>query len=106
MGKKRKHDKKLINNQDTGFLVKPMAVEVGKYGRIVLPKDLRKRYDLDEDSRLIVRERRGEIILIPVKRYKNPTGALYGSLKTETQMDDPKEYARSHIAKKLREETQ
>ena len=83
-----------------------MAVEVGKYGRILLPKDLRKRYDLDEDSRLIVRERRGEIILIPVKRYKNPTGALYGSLKTETQIDDPKEYARSHIAKKLREEQQ
>lgn len=83
-----------------------MAVEVGKYGRIVLPKGIRERYDLREDSRLIIRERRGEIILIPVKRYRNPTQALYGSVKPETPIDDPKEYARKHIAKKMREDQQ
>jgi len=87
-------------------MVNFMTVEVGKYGRIVLPKDIRNRYDLDADSRLIIRERQGEIVLIPVKRYKKPTDAFYGSIKPDQPIDDPKEYARRHLAKKMREDSQ
>jgi len=83
-----------------------MTVEIGKYGRIVLPKDIRKRYELDDESRLIIRERQGEIILIPVKRYKKPTEAFFGSITPDQPIDDPKEYARRHIQKKMREASQ
>lgn len=81
-----------------------MSVQVGKYGRIVLPKEIREKYDVDESSRLIIREREGEIVLIPVKRYEKPTEALYGSVKPEKPLDEPKKVAREHIKKKLTEE--
>jgi AbrB family looped-hinge helix DNA binding protein len=50
-----------------------LSVEVGKYGRIVLPKETRERYGVSESSRLIIREREGEIVLVPVRRYEEPT---------------------------------
>lgn len=81
-----------------------MSVQVGKYGRIVLPKEIREKYDVDESSRLIIREREGEIVLIPVKRYEKPTEALYGSVRPEKPLDEPKKVARDHIEKKLTEE--
>ncbi len=77
-----------------------MTVEIGKYGRIVLPKDIRKRYELDDESRLIIRESQGEILLIPVKRYKKPTEAFFGSITHDQPIDDPKEYARLHIRRR------
>jgi len=78
-----------------------LSVEVGKYGRIVLPKDVRKRYKINEGSRLIIRERKGEIILIPVRRYEKPTEALYGSIEPGKPIDEPKRIARGHIKQKL-----
>jgi len=81
-----------------------LSVEVGKYGRIILPKEIRERYGVDEKSRVIIRERVGEIVLIPVARYDRPTEALYGSSRLELQLDRPKEFARQHIRKKLAEE--
>lgn len=83
-----------------------LSVEVGKYGRIVLPKRLRKKYGVHEGFRLIVTESMGRICLVPVKTYENPTDALYGSLKTETPIDEPKRLARDFIRKKLLEETE
>ena len=77
------------------------TVEVGKYGRIVLPKEIREMYDVREGTRLIVRWREGEIVLIPVKRYENPTEALYNSVIPEQPIDEPKEAAREHIRGKL-----
>lgn len=105
-GKKIEIDIILINYHIIYFLVNSVTVEIGKYGRIVLPKDIRNRYKLDDNSRLIIRERQGEIVLIPVKRYKNPTEAFYGSVKPDQPIDDPKEYARRHLAKKMREDSQ
>ena len=80
------------------------SVELGKYGRIVLPKKLRQKYGMSEGYRLIVTEYNGRICLIPVKKYDNPTKALSGSVKAENPIDDPKELARDYIRKKLLEE--
>jgi AbrB family looped-hinge helix DNA binding protein len=43
-----------------------MSVDVGKYGRIALPKQIRKKYGLNEGCRLIVTESMGRICLTPV----------------------------------------
>ncbi|MDP2900220.1 MAG: AbrB/MazE/SpoVT family DNA-binding domain-containing protein [Candidatus Bathyarchaeota archaeon] len=77
-----------------------MFVEVGKEGRIVLPKDIRDRNEIEEKTRVIIRERNGEIILTPVKRYSEPTAALTGSLPLTEPIDDPKELARRHAREK------
>jgi len=80
-----------------------LSVEVGKYGRIVLSKGLRERYGIREGSRLIVREAEGRIVLVPVNTYEKPTEALYGSVKLEAPIEEPKQVARVHIHKKLAE---
>ena len=59
---------------------------------------------MDESSKLIIRERRGQIILIPIRRYEKPTEALYGSIKLEKPIDEPKKIARGHIKQKLSRE--
>lgn len=81
-----------------------VSVEVGKYGRIVLPKEVRERYRVSEGSRLIVREREGEIVLVPVARYERPTEALYGSVRLDKPLEEPKKVAREHVRRKLVEE--
>jgi AbrB family looped-hinge helix DNA binding protein len=81
-----------------------MSVEIGKYGRIVLPKELRDKYQVKEGSRLIIRDYRGQIILLPVTTYEKPTEALHDSVKAEPPIEEPKETARTHIKKKLTEE--
>jgi len=81
-----------------------ISVEVGKHGRIVLPKEIRRKYGVEEKSRLIIREREGEIVLIPVRKYDRPTEVLYGSVKLEEPIDEPKRAAREHIKRKLIEE--
>ena len=80
------------------------AVEVGRYGRITLPKELRSRHGIHENTRLIVRERGDQIILIPIDSYENPTDALYGSIKLTSPVDDPKAVARAHIRDRFQEE--
>ena len=82
-----------------------MYVEVGKNGRIVLPKGLRERYGVKEKTRLLIREREGEIVFIPLMRYDSPTDALYGSVKPDKPIDSPKEVARRHVGRRLAEET-
>jgi AbrB family looped-hinge helix DNA binding protein len=81
-----------------------VSVEVGKYGRIVLPKKVRQKYGMEEGIRLIVTEYMGRICLIPVKKYEKPTEAIFGSIKVEKPIDEPKELAREHIRKKLLED--
>ena len=80
-----------------------MYVEVGKEGRIVLPKEIREKRGIEEKTRIIVRERQGEIILIPVKRYATPTQSLLGSVRATAPIDDPKGLAREHAARKALE---
>jgi AbrB family looped-hinge helix DNA binding protein len=80
-----------------------MHVEVGKEGRIVLPKEIRENKEIEEKTRIIVRERQGEIVLIPVKRYTKPTQSLLGSVKIKEPVDDPKGLAREHAARKALE---
>ena len=80
------------------------AVEVGKYGRITLPKELRQRHGIRENTRLIVREHGNQIILIPVDSYEHPTDALYSSIQFTQPVDDPKAVARAHIRKRSLEE--
>ncbi len=78
-----------------------MSVEVGKYGRIVLPKQLRQKYGMEEGIRLIITEYMGRVCLVPVKKYEKPTEALYGAIKVEKPIDEPKHVAREHLRKKL-----
>lgn len=82
-----------------------LSVEVGKYGRIVLPKELRDKYNISEGSRFIIRERCGGIVLVPVRKYDRPTEALYGGVRVEKPVDEPKEVAREDIKRKLVEES-
>jgi len=83
-----------------------MSVEVGKYGRIVLPKQIRQKYGMHEGIRLIITEAMEGICLVPVETYEKPTEALYGSVKTDKHIDEPKRIAREHVRKKLAEEFQ
>lgn len=78
-----------------------LYVEVGKYGRIVLPKQLREKYGVHEGFRLIVTEFMGRICLVPVKTWERPTEALYGAVKVENPVDEPKRFAREFMRKKL-----
>jgi hypothetical protein len=39
-----------------------------------------------------------------VKKYENPTEALYGSVKLDKPIEEPKRIAREYIRKKLVEE--
>ncbi len=80
-----------------------MHVEVGKEGRIVLTKEIRAKKEIEEKTRIIVRERQGEIVLIPIKRYSKPTQSLLGSVKVTEPVDDPKRLAREHAAHKASE---
>jgi len=81
-----------------------LSVEVGRYGRLVLPKSIRERYGVEEGSRLIVRGVKGQIVLIPVKSYEKPTEALYGSVKVERPVEEPKDLARAYVRKRLSED--
>lgn len=83
-----------------------LSVEVGKYGRMILPKDLREKYGVREGSKLIITTLAGEIILIPVKNYEKPTEELYGSIKLDRPIEEPKEFARTYARKKLIEDLQ
>lgn len=86
------------------FVGDSLSVEVGKYGRIVLPKEVRDKYYVSEGSRLIIREREGEIVLVPVRKYDKPTEALYGSVRLEKPVEEPKKVARKYIRRKLVDE--
>ena len=77
------------------------TVKVGRYGRITLPKDIRERLGIHETTRLIIREKTKQIILIPVTTYEKPTEAIYGSVKLEPLLDDPKQTVRQHLHTKL-----
>ena len=81
-----------------------VSIEIGKYGRMVLPKELRDKYGVKEGSRLIIRDYRGQIVLLPVETYEKPTEALQGSIKVKHPIEEPKEVARARIRKKLVEE--
>jgi len=59
---------------------------------------------MDESSKLIIRKRGSQIILIPVRRYKKPTEALYESIRPKKPIDEPKKIARGHIKQKLSRE--
>lgn len=83
-----------------------MSIEVGKYGRIVLPKNIRKKYGVQEGYRLIITESMGRICLIPVKKYNKPTEALYASIRVENPINEPKRVAREYMRKKLLEDMQ
>ena len=50
-----------------------------------------------------MRERQGEIVLIPIKKYKALTQSLLGSVKVTSPIDDPKGLAREHAARKALE---
>ena len=72
----------------------------------MLPKQLRQKYGMHEGIRLIITEYMGRICLVPVKTHEKPTEALYGSVKPEKPIEDPKHLAREYIRKKLTEDFQ
>ena len=82
-----------------------MDVVIDKAGRMVLPKETREKYGLEANSRLIIRENMGSITLIPVKKHIKPVESLFGSIKVDAPIDDPKTLARNHIKKRVESET-
>lgn len=70
----------------------------------MLPKKIRQKYDLHEGIRLIITEHMGRICLVPVKTHNEPTEALYGSVKLDNPIEEPKQLAREYIRKKLAED--
>jgi AbrB family looped-hinge helix DNA binding protein len=78
-----------------------LSIEVRRYGRLVLPKELRDRYGVEEGSRLIAAGVKGRIVLLPVRIYDRPTEALYGSVKVEEPVEEPKRVAREYIRTKM-----
>lgn len=81
-----------------------MSVDVGKEGRLVIPKKIREKYGAEEGSKLIIRALKGQIILIPTTRYEEPTKALHGSISVEKPIEEPKEVAKQHIREKISED--
>ena len=81
----------------------PFPIVADQLAHRILPERL-ERYEMDESSKLIIRKRGSQIILIPVRRYEKPTEALYGSVKPEKPIDEPKKIARGHIKQKLSRE--
>jgi AbrB family looped-hinge helix DNA binding protein len=78
-----------------------MRIIVGKDGRIVLPKKILEKYNFLEGSRLIVVESMGRICLVPVKIYEKPTEALYGSVKLDKPVEDPRRLAQNYVRKRV-----
>jgi AbrB family looped-hinge helix DNA binding protein len=78
-----------------------VSVEVGKYGRVILPKRVRDKYGVDEGCKLLITELEGRIVLVPVRVYDHPTEALYGSVKPSEPIEDPKSFGREYMRKKL-----
>jgi AbrB family looped-hinge helix DNA binding protein len=78
-----------------------LSVEVGRYGRIVLPKRLRDRYGVEEGTKLIIETLEDRIVLLPVRDYDRPTEALYGSIRPDQPVDKPKKLARDHTRQEL-----
>ena len=78
-----------------------VSVEVGKYGRVILPKRVREKYGVDEGCKLLITELEGRIVLVPVRVYEHPTEALYGSVKPSEPIEDPKSFGREYMRKKL-----
>jgi AbrB family looped-hinge helix DNA binding protein len=83
-----------------------LSVVVGKYGRIVLPKEVRDKYGVREGFRLIIMDFNGQICLVPVNTYEKPTEALYGAIELEKPVDEPTRVAREYIRKKLLDDLQ
>jgi len=78
-----------------------MSIKVGKGGRIVLPPSVCQKYGVRVGSRLIVAELPGRICLVPIKTYEKPTQAIYGSIKVDNPLDNPKSLARDHMRQQL-----
>jgi AbrB family looped-hinge helix DNA binding protein len=81
-----------------------LSVEVGRYGRVVLPKQIRQKYGIHEGIRLIITDYMGRICLVPVKTHEKPTEVLYGSVMLEKPIEEPTRVAREYIRKKLTED--
>lgn len=77
---------------------------MGKEGRVVLPKSLRKKHGVRDGDRMIVREHGDQIVLIPLARYQHPTEALHGSVVVKPPVNEPKTFAREFLRKRLRKE--
>ena len=77
------------------------TIEMGKSGRIVLPKETRARYNLGQKTKFIIREGKGEITLIPIQQYENPTEKLYGIIQVSETIDNPKDEARRYIKQQV-----
>lgn len=70
----------------------------------MLPKKIRQKYGLNEGIRLIITEYMGRVCLVPVKTHDKPAEALYGSVKLEKPIEEPKQLAREYIRRKLAED--
>lgn len=72
-------------------------VQMDILGRIILPKQIRDKYNIQYKTKFLMIEETSEIVLIPIRKHKTPTKKLCGILQTVEPINDPKKEARKHI---------
>jgi AbrB family looped-hinge helix DNA binding protein len=70
-----------------------LKTRVSEGGRIVIPKEIRDRFGIEEKEEIRIEIEGKRIVLIPEGIEDDPVGKLYGSVRGEPE-DNPKEAAR------------
>lgn len=77
-----------------------MKTKVSRGWRIVIPKDVRKRFGLKEGDEIKMEIKDRKIVLKPASIVENPVERLYGMLKVKPEAS-PKKVAREWMRKKI-----
>ena len=56
-----------------------MASHLSRKGQVVIPAELRKKYQLKPGARIAVEEQKGQIVIVPLP--EDPIAASFGILK-------------------------
>lgn len=76
------------------------VVTVSTKGQIIIPAEIRKRYNIKQGDRLVLREIDGKLVLVPLG--EKPLAGLYGALRGKTSLTLA--LAKEHAAEIAKEE--
>ena len=63
-----------------------MTLRMSRIGQVVIPAELRKKYQLKPGAPVAVEEQAGQIVIVPLP--EDPIAALYGVLKDAGPLTD------------------
>jgi AbrB family looped-hinge helix DNA binding protein len=72
-------------------------------GRIVIPKEMRRKLKMEEGEKVIIEIKGRELIIKPKNMVEKPIEKLYGSIKVKPEKN-PKKEAREWMRKKIEED--